>query len=322
MTELRGRPVRIGTRRSPLALWQTEWVAARLREHFPSAGIEITGVVSQGDLIQDRPLPAIGGKGLFTQELDAALLEGRIDLAVHSLKDLPTALPEGLTLAAIPAREDARDVFAGKGGARLNDLPPGSAIGSSSLRRRALLLHFRPDLVIEDIRGNVDTRLAKLDQSPTLRGIFLAAAGLRRLGRLTPEMEPLDPVAWPPAAGQGALGIVARADDGEILDRLTALEDPATRAAVTAERALLRGLGGGCQVPIGAHARLDGERLVMDSFVATPDGKTLLRDHGDAVRFDAEPLGAEAAQRLLSQGAAAILAGAGVSSPERGASGR
>lgn len=301
------RPLRIGTRRSRLALWQANWVAARLRERDPSLAIELTGIVSEGDRVLGRPLPEIGGKGLFTQELDRALVAGAVDLAVHSLKDLPTALTEGLALVAVPPRADARDVFVGRGGAQIADLPQGAAVGTSSLRRRALLLHRRPDLRVVDLRGNVETRLSRVAEGD-LAGCLLALAGLDRLGCLPETAEALDPAVWVPMVGQGALGIVARADREDVRALAAALEDAPTRAAVTAERALLARLEGGCHVPIGAHARLEGGALVLDCLIAAPDGARLVRARRTGSADDAAAVGVAAAEELLARGGEAIMA--------------
>jgi hydroxymethylbilane synthase len=303
------RPLRIGTRKSQLAMRQTRWVTERLVTLQPGLRVEIQGVISAGDQIQDRPLPEIGGKGLFTQELDQALLAGQIDLAVHSLKDLPTALTSGLALGAVPEREDPRDVFIGKGGMRFDQLPAGAVVGTSSLRRRALVLHARPDITVTDLRGNVDTRLRKVQESGALQGAVLALAGLRRLGRFDEStMEILDIAHWVPMVAQGALGVVTRVDDPDVLAAVRSLEHPPTRAAVTAERALLARLEGGCHIPIGAHAQSSGESLRLTCLIADPDGARLVREEIAGPTGDAESLGVAAAERLLANGGAAILA--------------
>ena len=308
------RLLRLGTRGSALALWQADHVAARLTD----AGFQAERVVftTKGDRILDVPLAKIGDKGLFTQELDAALLDGRIDLAVHSLKDLPTTLPSGLVLAAITERADPRDAFcphpdyAGS----FDDLPEGATIATSSLRRRAQLLARRPDLRIADVRGNVPTRLRKLDRSGELasggwHGVILAAAGLDRLGLSGRIRERLGRDRMISAVGQGALGIVAREDRADVVallgDALTHLE---TQAATLAERALLRALEGGCQVPIAAHARIDGRRLALSGAVASLDGQILLTTEVQGAADAAEALGRQAAHDLLASGAAGVLA--------------
>lgn len=301
--------LRIGSRGSRLALWQAEHVKARLEEAHAGIQVEIRVLQTTGDRITDVPLARIGDKGLFTKELDRALLDGEIDAAVHSLKDVPTRLPGGLTLGAVPEREDPRDVFLPAPGRpdRLASLAPGARIGTSSLRRRALLLHLRPDLVVSDLRGNLDTRFARL-QAGAFDGILLARAGVRRLGRDEAIGEILDPSAWIPAVGQGALGIAARSDDAATLELLEPLHDARAGAAVTAERAFLRALEGGCQIPIGALAVPEGDGLRMSGFVAGLDGKPFLRAEGSAPVAEAEALGVALAQELLDRGADEVLA--------------
>ena len=308
------RALRLGTRGSALALWQADHVADRLR----AAGHDPERVVftTKGDRILDVPLAKIGDKGLFTQELDTALLDGRIDLAVHSLKDLPTTLPAGLALAAVTERADPRDAFCPHpdyaGG--FDDLPEGATLATSSLRRRAQLLARRPDLRIADVRGNVPTRLRKLDESGDLtaggwHGIILAAAGLDRLGLGDRIGERLGGDQMISAVGQGALGIVARADRADVMALLDAtLTDPDTRAATAAERALMRALEGGCQVPIAAHATVAEGWLHLFGAVASLNGQILLRVEGDGRAQDAEALGKQAAADLLARGAADVLA--------------
>jgi hydroxymethylbilane synthase len=292
--------LRIGSRGSKLALWQAEWVAARLGELGVSCRIEI--IRTTGDRITDAALAKIGGKGLFTREIEKALLEGRVDLAVHSMKDLPTAMPGGLVVAAVPPREDARDAVVG---CRLEELPAGARVGTSSLRRTAQLRLLRPDLVIEPVRGNVDTRLRKLEEG-RYEAIVLAAAGLRRLGWETRIAEVLSPEVMLPAVGQGALAIETRAD-GEACELCRLLDDPASRQAVSAERALLAALGGGCQVPIAAHAVVTGETLRLRALVVSPDGALAVREEIDGPAADAVRLGEELGRRLLAAGAEAIL---------------
>lgn len=293
--------LRIGSRGSKLALWQAEWVSARLGELGEKSRIEI--IRTTGDKITDVALSEVGGKGLFTREIEEALLAGRVDLAVHSLKDLPTVLPDGLALAAIPPREDPRDAVVGR---RLGDLSRGARVGTSSLRRAAQLRFVRPDLVVEPVRGNLDTRLRKLEEGQ-YDAIVLAVAGLRRLGweAHIAEILPLDRML--PAVGQGALAIETRKEDGSVQDVCARLDDPDTRRAVTAERALLAALGGGCQVPIGAHAETSGGTLSLRAVVISPDGAQAVSQeiHGDAEQ--AEELGHELGRRLLAAGAEAIL---------------
>jgi hydroxymethylbilane synthase len=305
--------VKLGTRASKLALWQAHHVADRLG----AAGheVEVVTFSTKGDRILDKPLAEIGDKGLFTQELDRALLDGTIHLAVHSLKDLPTTLPEGLTLAAVTEREEPWDAFVAHpdfGGA-LADLPNGATLATSSLRRQAQLKAWRPDLQVVPVRGNVPTRIAKLDASGPLggdgwHGAILAAAGLVRLDLDGRIRERIDPDVMIPAVSQGALGIVCAEADEMTADTLrTVLADPATTAATTAERALLRRLEGGCQVPVAAWARIEDGRLHLDGAVAALDGSRLVRDahHGDPAQ--AAALGVELAEALLDRGAGEIL---------------
>jgi len=287
----------IATRGSALALWQAQWVAGRLE------GVEILTIKTTGDRLAGASLVEAGGKGLFTKEIEEALLEGRADVAVHSLKDLPTGMDDRLVVAAVPRREDPRDALVGR---RLAELGRGSRVGTSSPRRKAQLLHLRPDLTVQDIRGNVDTRLRKLDEGH-YDAVVLAAAGLRRLGQDGRIAEVLDAEVMCPAVGQGALAIQCRADDAETRRRLAALEDPATRAEVTAERAMLAGLGGGCRVPIGGWAREAGNRLRLEAVVASVDGSELVRVRVEGETADPEGLGRRASRELLERGAARIL---------------
>ena len=295
--------ITIGSRGSQLALWQSRWVAAELERRGFSTSLEI--IKTTGDRITGVPLSQVGGKGLFTKELEEALLAGSIDIAVHSLKDMPTELPEGLTLAATPVREDPRDALIG---GALAQLPHGARVGTSSLRRSAQLRHARPDLVIESVRGNLDTRLRKLDEGQ-YDAILLAAAGLRRLGWADRIAELLPIEIMCPAAGQGALAIEALAHGSPgSLAACRALEDAATRAAITAERATLAELGGGCQVPIGAYASVDGDTLQLRALVADPTGRlapVVCSAQGSA--DEAEALGRQAAEQLLASGAGEIL---------------
>ncbi len=292
----------IGTRGSALAQWQARWVAARLESLGETIRIEI--IHTTGDRTLDVTLAQVGTKGMFTKEIEEALLAGSIDLAVHSLKDMPTELPAGLTLAAVPEREDARDALVGRA---LSALPAGSRVGTSSLRRAAQLRALRPDLEILDIRGNVDTRLRKLDEG-RYDAILLASAGLTRLGWSHRAAELLDPSQMCPAVGQGALAIETRDDGGAAFHAAARLDHAPTRAAVTAERALLASLGGGCQVPVGAHATLVDGSLHLRAVVVAPDGSRLLtrQDRGPASAPGA--LGRTAAEALLASGAALILA--------------
>jgi len=291
----------IGSRGSQLALWQAKWVAARLAELGVETRIEI--IKTTGDKITDVPLAQVGAKGLFTKEIEEALLEGRVDLAVHSLKDLPTEVPAGLTVAAIPAREDARDAMVG---CAIAGLPQGARVGTSSLRRSAQLHALRPDLAIEPLRGNLDTRLRKLTEG-RYDAILLAAAGLKRLGWSGRISELLPAGVMCPAVGQGALAIETRDDGAEAHQAVSRLNDPVTRAAVTAERALLGALGGGCQVPIGCHATADRDALKLTAIVASPDGRSMVRGEKSGPMSDAALLGSTLARELLAAGGRAIL---------------
>ena len=288
----------IASRGSQLALWQARWVQARLAELARESRIEI--IKTTGDKITDVPLAKVGGKGLFTKEIEEALLDRRADLAVHSLKDLPTELPVGLTLAATPRREDARDALVGR---RLDELAPGAKVGTSSLRRAAQLMRLRPNVVVESIRGNLDTRLRKLAEG-RYDAILLACAGLKRMGWADRIAEILEPETMCPAAGQGALAVETRAGEEHLVAQL---EDPATRAAVTAERAVLGALGGGCQTPIGAHARVENGRIVLLAVMIAPDGGRFVRAEEQGAAGDAAALGREAASRLLAGGGREIL---------------
>ena len=291
----------IGSRGSQLALWQARWIKGRLEEMGESCRIEI--IKTTGDKITDVPLAKVGAKGLFTKEIEEALVGGDIDLAVHSMKDLPTELPEGLAITAVPEREDPRDALIGR---RLHDLAEGSKVGTSSLRRAAQLRALRPDLRVEPVRGNLDTRLRKLEEG-RYSAIVLAAAGLKRMGWDDRIAEILSTNYMCPAVGQGALAIETRADDGPSAEVCRKLDHPATRIAVSAERALLAALGGGCQVPIGAYATLNGVELHLTAVVCTPDGDRLIRRNTSGPVDTAEALGRELADTLLEAGADEIL---------------
>lgn len=293
--------ITIGSRGSQLALWQARWVESRLQQLGERCRIEI--IKTTGDKITDVPLSKVGGKGLFTKEIEDALLAGSVDVAVHSLKDMPTELPPGLTLQAVPEREDVRDAMVGR---RLNELAAGARVGTSSLRRAAQLKAVRPDLAIETIRGNLDTRLRKLDEGQ-YDAIVLAAAGLRRLGWADRIAELLDEDVMCPAVGQGALAIETRGDEGEAALVCRKLNDPDTRAAVTAERALLGALGGGCQVPIGANAKVLGGRVRLRAVVAAPDGSRVVKGAREGAVSDAALLGEDLGRELLDKGARAVL---------------
>jgi hydroxymethylbilane synthase len=306
------REIVIGSRGSKLALWQSEWVRARLEELGARARIDV--FKTQGDVMRDVPLATIGGQGAFTKELETALLERRIDVAVHSLKDLPTVNPEGLAITATPPREDARDALvlrsdaddADAAGASISGLAPGSVVGTSSLRRIAQLKHLRPDVQVKDLRGNVDTRLRKLDGG-AYDAVILASAGLRRLGLGHRISAHIETDVMLPAVSQGTLGVQTRADDAETNALVSRLDDAATRAAVLAERALLRRLGGGCQVPIAAHAFVSDGRLRLDGLVASLDGSRVIRDSLEAQSSSATEAGDALAARMLGRGAGELL---------------
>ncbi|QFI56562.1 hydroxymethylbilane synthase [Aeromonas simiae] len=301
------RTLRIATRKSPLAMWQANYVKARLEAIHPDLRVELVPMSTQGDKILDTPLAKVGGKGLFVKELETAMLEGRADIAVHSMKDVPVDFPEGLGLHIICEREDPRDAFVSNHFSTLDALPHGAVVGTSSLRRQCQLRAARPDLVIRDLRGNVNTRLAKLDAGE-YDAIILAAAGLKRLEmayRITAFIEPEQSL---PANGQGAVGIECRLDDEEVKALLAPLEHPETRARVLTERAMNRALQGGCQVPIGAYALVEGEQIWLRGLVGSPDGHQVLRDEIRGPLAEGEQLGETLAQRLLAAGADLILA--------------
>ncbi len=296
----------LGTRGSKLALRQSEWFQSRLREVAPQVQVTLRTIQTSGDKIVDVPLAKIGGKGLFVKEIEEALLAGDIDLAVHSMKDVPAELPPGLDILCVPPREDPRDALISGSGRLFKDLPQSARVGTSSLRRQSQLLHARPDLRVEMLRGNLDTRLRKLREG-RFDAIVLAAAGLRRLSWGHEITEYLDPAISLPAIGQGALGIEGRRDDAFVCELLGRLNDSDTRITVSAERALLHRLQGGCQVPIAAHAVLDGEELRLDGLIASVDGKTIIRDAVVGKRSEAPSLGVQLAERLLSRGGDRIL---------------
>ncbi len=301
--------LRIGSRGSQLALWQANYISALLRAHGHEVEIEI--IHTTGDKITDVPLAMVGtkgglGKGIFTKEIEEALAAGRVDLAVHSLKDLPTELPPGFEIAAITERQDPRDAFCSRRYSNINDLPKGARVGTSSLRRQAQLKAIRPDLDIHPLRGNVDTRLRKLEQGE-YDAIILASAGLKRLGRTELIKQIIPAEVMCPAAGQGALGIEIRQGDTTTRKHLEFLNDPNARAATTCERALLNRLGGGCQVPIGAFAEMKNGKLHLEAIVADPDGSKLLRESRDGNLNDSENLGNEVGDTLLARGGDEIL---------------
>lgn len=307
--------LRLGTRGSLLARWQTEHVGQLLQRAWPELRIETTVLVTRGDQVLDTPLPLIGGKGLFTAELEAALHSGAIDIAVHSLKDLPTEVPPGLALGAIPQRVNPADVIVSRASYTLDTLPPGATVGTSSRRRAAQLLHHRPDLLLADIRGNLDTRIRKaLDPAGPYDAIVLAAAGIERLGYGDAISQILTPEQMLPAPGQGALGIQCR-DEPATRARLAPLNSAATALAVTAERAFLLGLGGGCAVPIAAYATVDAGQLWLRGRVSAVDGGTqhdgdlqIALQADEAANMAAAYAGGVAlARQALAQGAAALL---------------
>ena len=300
------RTVRIGTRGSTLAVWQAGWVKQRLEAHWPDLRVELVPITTSGDRIQHVSLARIGGKGLFVKEIEQALLAGRVDLAVHSVKDLPAELPPGLRLSTIPEREDPRDVLISAGGSSLADLPEGTRVGTSSLRRQALLLHLRPDLRIEVLRGNVETRLRRQLEG-RVDATILAAAGLKRLSLRLKNGVPLDAEEFLPAIGQGALGIEIRAGD-EVAALLAPLHHPETAWAVEAERAFLSGMGGSCRTPLAARATVANGSLRLAALVASPDGKRLLRHERSGPTDTAGQIGTETAALLLDQGGRDILA--------------
>lgn len=307
LIDMAARTLKIATRKSPLALWQANFVKDRLEALYPELQVELVPMSTQGDKILDTPLAKVGGKGLFVKELETAMLEGRADIAVHSMKDVPVEFPEGLGLHTICEREDPRDAFVSNRFTAIDELPQGAVVGTSSLRRQCQLRAARPDLVIRDLRGNVNTRLAKLDAGE-YDAIILAAAGLKRLEmehRITAFIEPEQSL---PANGQGAVGIECRLDDHELHALLAPLEHPETRIRVLTERAMNRALQGGCQVPIGAYALVEGEEVWLRGLVGSPDGSRVIRDEIRGPLADGEALGHTLAQRLLADGADAILA--------------
>jgi hydroxymethylbilane synthase len=300
----------IVSRGSALALRQSETTREALLRHHPDLEVRIEVVRTTGDRIQDVPLARIGTRGLFTRELDEALFDGRGQLAVHSLKDLPTRLPEGLEIAAVPPREDTADALvlpAGTDGIALEDLHPGARIGTSALRRRAQLLATRPDLEVVDLRGNVDTRLAKVDRGDC-DAIILASAGLRRLGLQHRISRSLDGATWLPAVGQGALALVIRSDDDRARELVRPLHDPETGACVRAERSMLHDLHGGCQVPVAGHAWIELEEMTLAGMVAGLDGTPVLRASASGPASEPEALGREVADALRRDGAERVLA--------------
>ena len=304
--------ITIGTRASKLALWQAEYVAAEIEKHHPAVRVELRKMTTKGDRILDAPLAKIGGKGLFTKELEQAMLAGEIDLAVHSLKDMPTEVPAGLVIGAITERLDAGDAFVSVHYRSMEELPQGARVGTSSLRRRAQLLAVRPDLTILDLRGNVNTRLAKLDAGE-FDAIVLAAAGLKRLG-LGDRIRTILPRAMIlPAVGQGALAIECRADDMQVLGLIDFLRDPQMTTAAAAERAFLRRVEGGCQIPVGVYAEVgEGNVLHVEAMIASIDGMRVCRSRSMGAMDAAEKIGIALAEELLDAGGRDILKEIGI----------
>lgn len=302
------KKIRIATRKSPLAVWQAEYVAAQLQQISPGLDVELLRMVTQGDKLLDSPLAKIGGKGLFVKELEHGLLDGSADIAVHSMKDVPVELPDGLGLTAFLQREDPTDALVSNHYSSLEELPQGAKVGSSSLRRRAQLLMCRPDLKIIDLRGNVNTRLAKLDAGD-YDAIILASSGLKRLGFGDRIRQLISADVSLPAIGQGVLGIESCLDKPEITQLISSLHHSETAIRINAERAMNRRLMGGCQVPIAGYAELDGQgQLYLRGLVADVDGKRVLRAEGTAAVDQAEQLGYQVADALIAQGAVELLA--------------
>jgi hydroxymethylbilane synthase len=300
------RKIIVGSRRSKLALTQTNWVIDQLKAIDPSYEFEVKEIVTKGDQILDVTLSKVGGKGLFVKEIEQAMLDKEIDMAVHSMKDMPAVLPEGLTIGCIPEREDHRDAFISKNHVALKDLPSGAIVGTSSLRRGAQILSVRPDLEIKWIRGNIDTRLSKL-KNEDYDAIILAAAGLSRMGWTSDVVtEFLDPDLCLPAVGQGALSIECRQDDEELLDLLNRFSDEETTQTVTAERAFLHKMEGGCQVPIAGYAEVkDNGEVALTGLVASPDGRTIYKEY--MIGSNPQTVGEKVAESLTEQGAKALI---------------
>ena len=298
--------IKIGTRGSLLATTQSTWVRNQIESQHPQTTVELVKIVTKGDKILDVPLAKVGGKGLFVKEIEEALLRKDVDLAVHSMKDVPSELPDELHLGIIPLRENPFDAFISNICSSLNELPQGAKVGTSSLRRRAQLAAIRPDLDIEDLRGNLDTRLRKLDEGQ-YEAIILAAAGLNRLGMSDRATGYFTPVEMLPAVGQGALGIELRKEDAELLAGLAFLNDDKTTVAVTAERSFLIRLEGGCQVPIGAFAEVDGDQITLTGLVASVDGTEVIKRSMSGAANEAQALGLQLAEQLLDLGGREIL---------------
>jgi hydroxymethylbilane synthase len=299
--------IKIGTRGSALALTQARWVQAQLVQHHPHCRVELVIIKTTGDKLHDIPLAQVGGKGLFIKEIEEALLEGRVDLAVHSLKDMPAAIPAGLELGAVPVREDYRDAFISSRYAGLAEIPPGGRVGTGSLRRRVQILHRRPDLEVVGLRGNVDTRLKKME-TLGLDALILAAAGLNRLGMSQVYRSLLSEDEMLPAVAQGALGLEIRGDDQRLRELIAFLDHPPSRIAVTGERAFLARLEGGCVVPVAALGRMAGDTLTLEALISDLEGRRYLRERTSGPVAEAAFLGTELANRLLDRGGREILA--------------
>lgn len=298
--------MKIGTRGSALALTQADWVAARLRQRYPEVKIATVIIKTRGDIMQDVSLVKIGGKGVFVKEIEDALLRGEIDIAVHSMKDVPSELPDGLHIATIPEREDPRDVLIAKDNRKIESLPRGARIGTGSLRRGMQMRNLLPDVQIVPLRGNLDTRIKKIE-AEGLDGVIVAAAGIRRMGWIHRVSQFIPAEVMLPAVGQGALGIELRADDSSLADMLAFLNHPATSMEVGAERSFLQRLGGGCQLPIAAYAQIRGKELTVRGLVGSLNGRTMITDEVRGNQSDYRMLGTLLAERILSQGGQALL---------------
>lgn len=298
--------MKIGTRGSALALTQADWVAARLRQRYPDVKIATVVIKTRGDIMQDVSLVKIGGKGVFVKEIEDALLRGEIDIAVHSMKDVPSELPDGLHIATIPEREDPRDVLIAKDNRKIESLPRGARIGTGSLRRGMQMRNLLPDVQIVPLRGNLDTRIKKIE-AEGLDGVIVAAAGIRRMGWIHRVSQFIPAEVMLPAVGQGALGIELRADDSSLADMLAFLNHPATSMEVGAERSFLQRLGGGCQLPIAAYAQIRGKELTVRGLVGSLNGRTMITDEVRGNQSDYRMLGTLLAERILSQGGQALL---------------
>ncbi|NPA17251.1 MAG: hydroxymethylbilane synthase [Aquificae bacterium] len=298
--------IRIGTRKSKLALWQANYIASQLKKHYPDIQVELVKIVTKGDKILDVPLAKVGGKGLFVKEIEEAMLRNEIDIAVHSLKDVPTYFPEGLGLVAITEREDPRDAFLSVKYSSIDEMPEGAVLGTSSLRRKAQIMLKRGDLEIRDLRGNVDTRIRKLEEGQ-YDGIILAYAGLKRLGLEGKVRQVFEPDFMIPAVAQGFLGIEARLDDEETRKIVSVLNHRESEIRAKAERAFLKTLEGGCQVPLAAYSEIDGDKLKVTGFVSDLEGKRVFRDSMEGPPEEAERIGTALAEKLLDMGAREVL---------------